>query len=54
MPTTAKKLCDCCWSDEIQPYPVLTDYFGNALTSGDEEDITIVFGVYQRLSGIAT
>ena len=55
MPTTAKELCDCCWSDETPSYPVLTDYFGNALTSGDEEDIAIVFGVYQGMvkSGVS-
>ena len=46
MPTTAKELCDCCSSYEIPSFPVLTEYFGNALTSGDGEDITIVFGVY--------
>ena len=34
---------------EMPFYPALTDYFGNALTSGDEEDITIVFGVYQGM-----
>jgi hypothetical protein len=55
MPTTAKELCDCCWSDEIPSCPVLTDYFGHASTSGDEEDITIVFGVYQGMvkSGVS-
>ena len=55
MPTTAKTLCDCCWSDEIPPYPVLIDYFGNALSSGEEEDINIVFGVYQSIvkSGVS-
>ena len=49
MPTTAQRLYDSCVKGEPLSYPVLVDYFGNAMHSENEDDISIVFGVYLGL-----
>ena len=49
MPTTAQRLYDSCVKGEPLSYPVLIDYFGNAWHSENEDDISIVFGVYMGL-----
>ena len=45
MPTTAQRLYDSCVKCEPLSLPVLTDYFGNATQSENEDDLTIVFAV---------